>query len=60
MAEVNRQKPEPMNVLPKPQNTKVELRKHKTAFSNTYLNPNGSFTVEVSNKPVNYKNRAQA
>ncbi|MDD2480725.1 MAG: DNRLRE domain-containing protein, partial [Lutispora sp.] len=59
MAEVNRQKPEPMNVLPKPQNTRVELKKHKTAFSNTYLNPNGSFTIEVSNRPVNYKNRAR-
>ena len=58
MAETNRQKQQPMNVLSKPQKTKVELKKHKTAFSNTYLNPDGSFTVEVSNKPVNYKNRA--
>jgi len=48
----------PENVLPKPGLQKKEIIKRKTLFSNTYLNPNGSFTAEVSSAQINYKNKS--
>ena len=52
------QKHRPKNVLPKPGLQKKELKKRKTPFSNTYINPDGSFSTEVSSTPINYKNKS--
>lgn len=46
------------NILPKPGLLKKEIVKRNTHFSKSYLNPNGSFTTEVSSAPVNYKNQS--
>lgn len=47
----------PKNVLPKPSvNSPVEIEQHRTSHTKTYINPDGSFTVETSYRPIHYKN----
>jgi hypothetical protein len=58
MAVEQKQKEKPKNVLPKPGLQKKELIKHKTVFSNTFINPDGSFTTEASSSSINYKNKS--
>jgi len=48
----------PKNVLPKPAIERTELKTRKTSFSKTYINPDGSFTLEVSAKQLNFINRS--
>ncbi|OGO77682.1 MAG: hypothetical protein A2Y23_13955 [Clostridiales bacterium GWB2_37_7] len=58
MAVERKQKENPKNVLPKSGLQKKELLKRKTPFSNTFVNPNGTFSTEVSSTPINYKNKS--
>ena len=52
-----RERARPQNVMPRPANEKVELIKRRTAYSEEYLNPDGTFTVELSDKPLHFKNK---
>ena len=47
---------QPKNVFPKPGKKRVELENRRTANSCQYLNPDGTFTLEVSPGPINFKN----
>ena len=50
------------NVAPnaKPPKTKTELTDRRGMFTNTYANPNGTRTTEVSSERVNYKDSSGA
>ncbi len=44
-------------VSEKPRPTKVELKLERTANSKTFLNPNGTYTAEISQQDINYKDK---
>lgn len=46
---------EAKNVMPKAADTPVELKQRRTKHSKEFLNPDGTFTVEISKKPIHYK-----
>lgn len=46
---------EVLNTFPKPGKSPIELEERRTLYSREYINPDGSFSVEVSTKPVNYR-----
>jgi len=58
MPEKARVEDKPKNIMPKPSAERIELKKRKTSFTKTYLNTDGSFSVEVSGKPMNFNNKS--
>ncbi len=53
-----KQKVQPKNLLPINVSKKTELKSRKTSFSNTFINPDGTFSLEVASKPINFRNRS--
>ena len=51
------EKAKPKNVFPKPGKEKIELKSKRTAYSREFLNPDGTFTMEVTSRPMNFKNK---
>lgn len=49
---------ETRNILPKPGQKSIELEKRRTLYSKEYINPDGTFSVEVATKPINYKDKS--
>ena len=52
-----RERAKPQNVMPRPANERVELIKRRTTYSEEFLNPDGTFTIELSDKPIHFKNK---
>jgi len=45
----------PKNVLPRATDKPVELKTRRTINSRQYINPDGTFTIETSIKPLHYQ-----
>ncbi len=45
-------------VIPKPSNMPVELQTRRTAHSREFINPDGTFSMELSESPLHYKDRS--
>ena len=50
-------RPKPKNGLPKPGKERVELKQRRTPHSRKFLNPDGTFRVEITPRPIHYKDR---
>lgn len=51
-------RPQPKNVFPSVAASKVELNSRRTANSREFLNPDGTFSLEVTPRPENFKDKA--